>query len=266
MREYRVPSGEEIARIKSNDREAIDGFFMSNYELIEEVARGWLLRKTGRFDRSAVEELRDEAYLWLPNCDLDDKAHFVVSLRDCFFCFHKGGKEYFYSHRRFLPDRVISLDASVKVTTRNGESVEGESLGARLRYRPQRSGVYEVQYRYILQLAKELLAPNALKAFRYRITTDLTFEEIGRELGKTKGCVNGQDREARFKFILNYKYVLAFLAQHGSTSAEYYIRNGIVPEKYDEAVAFFGRRLERSRENCRRYRARKQKEGQKPEK
>lgn len=284
MREYRVPSGEEIARIKSNDREAIDGFFMRNYELIEEVARGWLLRKVGRFDRSAVEELRDEAYLWLPNCDLDDKAHFVVSLRDCFFYFHYDGRQTFSRNNGFYPASVVSLDAPVMAHGRSGDAEEGTTLGALLPARQQRdrSGD-ELQYAILLAIVGEILTPKVFEVFRYRLLTGYTSEEIAEELGKSVGAVLSQLCEARKVLVLHYDKILFLLRRCGRHCADHYLRNNIVPPDYESVKAFFDRRRERGREaaraqrstaegreirnrRLREYRARKQKEGQKPEK
>lgn len=262
---YFPPTAEEVEKIRSNDRETINAFFLKNYELIEETARGWLLRKEGRFTRSGVEELCNEAYLELKYLDFDCVGHFVVSLWDCFYCFHRGGREYFYNHRRYLPDGIASLDAPVKVSANNGGSEEGVSMVELLPARPQRTELKEKQYRYILQLARELISPQRFKVFRLRVTTDLTFEEIGRELGKTKGTVNNQDRDARLYLIAHYEYVLAFLLRHGSRSAEYYISCGIVPEKYEYAVKYFERVNERGRINLRRRRAEKKKRAESPE-
>lgn len=284
MSEYSVPDAEEIARIRCNDREAIDGFFMRNCELIEDVARGWLWRRSGRYDRSGVEELRDEAYLWLPNCDFEDKAHFVVSLKDCFFYFRHDGQQTFSRNNGFYPDAVLSLDAPVMAYGRSGDAEEGETLGARVPEVPQRDrSEDEKQYAMILAIAGELLTPKVFEVFRYRLLTGYTSEEIAAALGKSVGAVLSQLCEARKVLVLHYEKILRLLRRRGRSCADYYLRHNIVPPDYEAVKAFFERRRARNREavrvlrstaegrelrnrRLREWRAGKREDGQRPKK
>lgn len=243
---YYIPTTEEQERIRAGERETVNAFFMKNVDFIAATARGWLLRKVGRFTRSDVDELVNEAYLYLPHCDTGERGHFVTSLRDCFVYFYYGGRQYYHRNYGYFPD-VVSLDKPLRVYVRSGDDEDGDTLGERLPAPIVDEEDDGEGLQAVLTIAEELLTPKVYEVFRYRVLTGFSAAEIAEELGKSKGAILSQMSEMSKVFVLNYRRILALLARTGC-DVRYYVEKNITPPTYEDALAALERRRERSRQ------------------
>ena len=150
----------------------------------------------------------------------------------------------------------MSLDLPVYAESRSGETVDaGKTLGD---FIPSpdfqellaRNRAEERVYS-ILEVLKPFLTPCEFEIMHYRLCTGLSAQEIGDEVGRTKGAVLSQMCTAHKNMVLHYNEILISLCRRGFRHCVYYLKRGIIPPDFEEVCNFYERRRERGAERAR---------------
>lgn len=252
--EYIVPNEETISKIRAGDIEVRNRYFMENYTFFRSACRSCILRKLGHFSDSDIDELLSECYLHLPEMDLQRRDFLITSIYDQLLFARFGGKRAYYRDRlQKLPD---SLDSPVYAHSRSGEAEDkGETLGDFLPA-PDFMELYgrnsaEERVYSLLNVLKEFLTPREFEVMQFRLCTGLSAQEIGKEIGRTKGAVLSQMCTAHKNMVLHYHEILLRLSSLGFTHCIYYLKQGVIPSDFEEVQDFYERRRERGRERAR---------------
>ena len=251
---YSIPDDETIAQIRAGNIEVRNRYFMENYAFLRAACCHCILRKQGKFTQSDVDELLNECYMNLPEMEIERQDYLFTSIYRQLLYLGFGGKRAYYRDR--LQEFPVSLDLPAYAHSRSGEGEDtGKTLGD---FIPApdfmelfgRNSAEERVYS-ILDVLERFLTPREFEIMRYRLCTGLSAQEIGDEVGRTKGAVLSQMCTAHKNMVLHYNEILISLCRRGFRHCIYYLKRGIVPPDFEEVLNFYERRRARGAEYAR---------------
>lgn len=214
-----LPNSEEIEKIKNNDTETINRFYLDNIEYVKRYACSFCRRIR---DYSELEDIVHEVYLHFPKLSFENERFFGHDVFKVFFEYHYGNqrkREQMRSHGTEREEYV--LDSPVKGLEKTGDTVGDvipDNMDLFNEVFPQPNITDSLYYFLSAYLAKE-----QKKVFTQFYYTGKTYKEVAETLKKNVRTVKRTREQCFKKFRERLPEIKLFLVSKNYVFSDKYV-------------------------------------------